>query len=435
VQSKPKVLVVGTTSDYIDWIERTCPDAALFLTTPAVRQKAIEPGPAPAQELCCNLNDYGHLLQALEQHLAQFHQHPAGIACFDCESMELAAVLAKHFLLAYPSIQAVRNCRNKFRAKALWQKHLLNTPPAIEVHSAEEAVRFFRSLGTPLVLKPVSGCGSELVFECADSDACERNYHQIREGLHLRRANRLYATEAPGAPPIMAEGMAQGQEYSCDVVVQNGQAQLIRLTRKIRAPYGPFGTIQAYLLTAELPTGVAPETLYRTLYQSAHALGIERAICMIDFMVSNGRISLLELAPRPGGDCLPFLLRRAFGLDMLKLLLDFSCQKVLQLPQGSNGGALVGMRLHARCNGILQNIDTRALEQDPRLQEIHLIRKPGDPIALPPTDYDAWLLGHVIFAPQETTAIETQCNTLLDKIKVTIASTDPNPAPGSFGPS
>jgi hypothetical protein len=49
------------------------------------------------------------------------------------------------------------------------------------------------------------------------------------------------------------------------------------------------------------------------------------------------------------------------------------------------------------------------------------MRKPGHRMALPPEDYDSWLLGHLIFAPDDRSDVETQCRELLDKIIVEVA--------------
>jgi len=340
----------------------------------------------------------------------------AGIACFDCESMELAAVLAEHFQLPYPTVQAIRICRDKFQAKKNWQQYGLNTPPAAIVDSQKSAERFFNQLNQPIVLKPSSGSGSELVFVCDNTTACRQNYRLIRQGLDRRQTHRLYSE----SPRIMAEGLAAGQEYSCDFAVRHGRAHLIRMTRKIKALTGPFGTTQGYLLPARWPVKMDIQTFNRTLLKSALAIGIEEGICMLDFMIDGNRMVLLELAPRPGGDCLPHLLRCAQGLDMLRLQLEFSRQTPLPPLQGISGPPLAGLRLLSRRSGILKHIHTEALQKDPRLREFHLIRKPGHRIALPPEDYDSWLVGYIIVAPHDSSDMETQCRELLDKIHVEV---------------
>jgi hypothetical protein len=422
VRPDPKVLVVGTTSDYIDWIRRDCPGHALFITDPLIRTQAREPSPGPGEEILCDLSAYDQVRLALDCHLVKYCQRLAGVTCFDCESMELAAVLADQFSLPYPSVAAVGNCRNKYLSKILWKSQNLHTPAVRLVRSEEEVIGFKEALAAPVVLKPLSGSGSELIFVCTDEETCRQNYRQICSGLAQRRNQRLYSDFSTRGLEILAEGMVAGEEYSCDFAVQNGRCDLIRLTRKIRACSGPFGTTRAYLLPAALPGGMDDRRFGRALYKSASALGIERAVCMLDFLMDGDRMVLLELAPRPGGDCLPFLLRRAYHLDMLKLQLDFARQKPLRFIHRGNSNPMVGLRVHARQDGVLIDIDTSTLADDPRIREIHLPRRPGHKISLPPEDYDAWLLGHVIFAPDGTSEIEDQCRDLTKKIRVEVES-------------
>jgi len=414
--SDTRVLVVGTTPDYVDWIRKSCPGRALFLTEPAVRRSAQEPCPQPAEEILCNLSNYDAVRRALEQHLDREGLRLGGMACYDCESMELAAVLACGLGLPYPSVEAVNNCRDKYLSKILWQKHGLQTPEVKQVRSAAEAAEFFHKLDGPCVLKPLSGSGSELIFRCDEARACEKSFQDIKHGLQQRRTNRLYKSFFADDPVILAESLVNGDEYSCDFVIEDRRVEIIRLTRKILSPGKSFGTAQGYYLPASLPAEINEQDLLQTLYRSAAALGLERAVCMLDFMLCRGRMVLLELAPRPGGDCLPSLLRWGRGLDMLKLLLDFSQQRPLGLKPASDLHDVIGLRLHAHQGGIIKKIDAGRLQQDARVHEIHLVRKAGDAVKLPPEDYDSWLLGHIIFEPYAVGEAAAQCRELSEKL-------------------
>jgi biotin carboxylase len=262
----------------------------------------------------------------------------------------------------------------------------------------------------------LSGSGSELIFRCNSPDECEQGFVRIRNGLQQRQAQRLFQPLGDDDSAVLAEECIEGREYSCDFIIEDGRVEIIRLTRKILSPRKPFGTAMGYYLPAVLPEEIDEPGLQTTLYRSAAALGLDRALCMLDFMICNGRLVLLELAPRPGGDCLPFLLRRSRGLDILKLFLDFSQQMPRELNHSGNQHDWVGLRLHARQSGYLKKIDTQLLQQDARVHEIHLIRKPGHAIKLPPADYESWLLGHIIFEPDATGPPATQCQALLEKL-------------------
>ena len=416
-----RVLVVGTTADYIQWLRTRRPGEVLFLTDPAVRQGANEPAPSTQEELLCDLADAHRVFEALAGHLEKWQLGLNGIACYDCESMALAARLAQAFTLPYPSVQAVDNCRDKYRSRILWREHGLDVPEVRRIASSTAAIDFFRETDGPCVLKPLSGSGSELIFRCDNQVECDRYYRRIVLGLEHRRDHRLYQPLAGGAPAIIAETYIDGEEYSCDFVLQDDRVTPIRLASKVRFPQDPFGTAKAYILPGKWPQAIDPGQFERTLYRSARALGLERAVCMLDFIVKDKRMVLLELAPRPGGDCLPSLVRRCYGLDTLQLMLDFARQQPLDVHPPPVHPPMVGLRLHAEKEGVLVGIDTRELRQDPRVQEIQLIRKPGHRIKRPPEDYDAWLLGHAIFVPDPCTDIAAQCRTLGDKLTIEVA--------------
>ncbi|MCE5336360.1 MAG: ATP-grasp domain-containing protein [Desulfobacteraceae bacterium] len=412
------VLVVGTTSDYIDIIRRSAPGKAVFITDPQIRGKALEADPGPDEELLCTLTDPHGAGQALRRFLQRRGLTPAGITSFDCESMEFTSHLAREYRLPYPSAEAIANCRDKYLSKAAWSGQGLNCPQARKIRSAGEAVDFFDETGSPLVLKPLCGSGSELVFRCRSREDCRRDYARVLEGLRKRRSHPLYRSNASESEMIVAEECIDGEEYSCDFTVDNGRVQLIRLCRKIRARTQPFGTIQAYILCSPEQEGIAVQLFFHTLLLAASSLQISRGLCMLDFIIGPKGVTLLEIAPRPGGDCLPFLLRAAAGLDILGLHLDFACG-LQSVPCVRPGGKDVyaGLRHFAPRAGTLKRIDRELLERDPRVLEIGTLRTPGHVITLPPEDYSSWLLGYVIARLDPAERIETGIQELLDKIR------------------
>ena len=65
-------------------------------------------------------------------------------------------------------------------------------------------------------------------------------------------------------------------------------------------------------------------------------------------------------------------------------------------------------------------IDDSGLRRDPRVREILLARQAGHRIKRPPADYDAWLLGHVLFVPEPGRDIAAQCRDLHGKLSVQV---------------
>jgi biotin carboxylase len=415
-----RVIVIGTTADYIEWIRTACHDRVVFVTAPEVRLKAEEPVPEAIEEILCDLTDEEAVFCALSMHLDFYGLLPVGIACFDCESMALAAAVAERLGLSYPSADAIEICRNKYLSKALWQQNDVECPVSHPVRFAEDVSVFFEKIPGPCVLKPLSGSGSELVYVCDSVQTCELNFRIVREELGRREKNRLYSSGDEGGPLMIVEEYVEGEEYSCDFLLDDGRIDIIRITRKIKALGRPVGTIRGYVFPADLPKCLVDIVLPGTLKTGARALGLTRCICMADFILRKERIVLLEMTPRPGGDCLPFLLRKASGLDMLALTVDFAEGKPVCPPNVSTADLYIGMRVHAGKAGVLKSLEATAALEDSRVLEAHFPRSPGHMIVFPPADYDSWLLGHVIFRPKTGVDLESECRTICEKIKVEI---------------
>lgn len=418
--NKHRVLVVGTTPDYIDWIRNAWPDRALFITEPALRQKADEPVPHAEEEICCSLDRFETVRNALSAHLDQWELTLSGIACFDCEALELAARLAAEWGLPYPGRLAIRNSRDKLVSKQIWQQNGIRCPDTMPVTSQVDLLDFLDSHPAGLVLKPVSGSGSELVFRCSSREDCIQAFEAISEGLTKRAGNRLFNQAPRHGFAMVAEEWVDGTEYSCDFLIRDRTAAIIRMTRKIKPAGRPFGTVSGYMLT-DLPLGRFDRPAWEdVLFRAAGALGIRRGICMADIIVRDGEPIIIEMTPRPGGDCLPHLMRAAGDLDMLGLTLDVAEQKPVSLKPGIDFPPMAGLRIHAGKAGVLKGIRTENLAGDSRIKSLHFFRRPGHTIVMPPEDYDSWLLGHMIVDLGNPDFSETRCLLMTKRVEVDI---------------
>ncbi|NQU77006.1 MAG: ATP-grasp domain-containing protein [Planctomycetes bacterium] len=423
--SNRRVLVVGTTADYIDIINRRLPQRAIFVTDADERAKAKENPPNEDTELLCDLADCEQVVVAVRKHLNRFRITPSGIACFDCESMGLAAFIAGELGLSYPSAEAVAACRSKLVSKQLWRGAGLPCPRVELVQDASEAVSFMHAAGGSVVLKPLTGSGSELVFLCTNEDECTAAVGTLKSRLASHPDRRMYepyffdGKKVDPRKVFVIEEFIRGDEYSCDFVFDGDRVDIIRIARKIPDPGQVFGTTRAYIMPAELPSGLGGDSLFcGQLGRAAGALGLSRAICMLDFVVRDGRAVMIELAPRLGGDCLPALLLRSCGVDIIGYALDFAERRGVRFPAPSRWTPLVGMRLFGRQCGEITRIDSESLREDRRVVECCLKRRVGHRVVLPPEDYESRLLGHVIFEHSGPGSIESECVEIGEKLKV-----------------
>ena len=421
-----RLLVVGTTSDYIDHIRTRYPERALFITDPSERAAATERPPGPADELLCDLQNPRRVYNELSTHLSRWQIEVCGLVCYDCESLGLAADLAKQFALPFADPTAVSVSRNKFLSKQIWQKAAIPCPRTAIVRNRSDALKFMEQVARPVIIKPLTGSGSELLFKCEKLRDCSLAIELIGRKLASHPNFRMYRPQMCGTVKMdprrefAIEAFIKGPEYSCDFMIDDDQVEIIRLAQKIPAHDQAVGTTRAYVLPTRLPEPLQIAPFQLQLQNAAYALGLTRAICMVDFIVDKGVACLLELTPRPGGDCLPQTIFQSCGLDMLGLALDFAEGKPIAMPAASSWEQLVGLRLMAKRNGIIQKIGDGALRRDPRVKALHLKRRPGQRVVLPPNDYESRLLGHVIFKPARSQTIEAECEELESKLIVEI---------------
>jgi biotin carboxylase len=402
--SETRIVVVGTTTDYIDEIRSRYPRRALFVTDPVERAKAREDTPEPYEELLCDLKHAGQVIDALNAHRRRWQIKPIGVTCYDCESLQLAARLARDLDLDFPSPTAVTASRNKLISKRIWRHAEVPCPDAEIIRKLSDATQFMRNSSRPVVLKPLTGSGSELVFKCSDSGDLARAFDALKSRLAEHPNLRMYSdrsglSEMDSRREFVIETFIEGREYSCDCILEEKRLIIIRTAEKLPAPAQPPGTTLAYLIPAGLPRQLDQKRFKRQLHTAARALGLENAVFMVDFIVDGEVAYLLEITPRPGGDCLPWLIRESCGLDMLGLALDFAEGKRILVPEASHWKPLVGMRFFAKSAGVVKSVDARRLKKDNSVKAWYLKAQPGYRVKLPPEDYDSRILGHVIFEP------------------------------------
>jgi biotin carboxylase len=320
-----------------------------------------------------------------------------------------------------------------------WHSKNVRCPQSRLIHTGADALRYFSELKKPLVLKPLTGSGSELTFSCADEYELVKAFGILKDGLEQRKQSRMYFPPAEDAggeeprPSMAAEEFISGREYSCDFLIDGPELRLIRVAKKMPGHGLPFGTTLAYTVPAQLPGWLDRNTLRNRLRGAARALGITRAICMVDFIVTRDDVVFLEMTPRLGGDCLPRLVWHGCGLDVLGLALDFAEGGTPAIPPAWQWRHVAGLKLFATIPGTFQSMCTDRLTADSRVLELGIRWVPGHQVVLPPQDYDSWLLGHVIFKPDANIELERQCDDLRGKLIVQMETTNVQDLSGGHG--
>ncbi len=372
-------------------------------------------------ELIYPLRDENKVTEELQHFLIHHHLTLGGVTCFDCESLAMAAAIADNWGLPFSSRETVRYCRNKYVCKQRWYTYGVPCPRVRKINCLEDIAAFMGETESSVILKPLSGSGSELIFRCDNYAEAIDAYPVMMAGLKSRSGNRMYhLSDNQNQMAVLCEEYIEGEEFSCDILLKADEAKILRLAKKYFPDKGPIGTTQAYEIPVELPAGTDLSAFMAYVSAAVKAVDLTDGLCMLDFIIRNGRPYFIEISPRPGGDCLPPLIEESCGFDMIAAALDYAEGLWLMIPPHDTWDHLVGVRFHAEHSGRLQAIRPHLDGYEKRVRSMVWLKQPGDPIRVPPEDYASWLLGYIIFEPAADQPIHQQIIGLKKQITVDI---------------
>lgn len=402
------LVVVQPSADYAARVRRHVPDAIL-LATP---ERANLLGDHP-RVVAADLADPRATLLALGRCAAEQQVGYRGLTCFVCDYLPLAGALAPLIGVPFHSPAAIALSRDKGRAAAAWLEAGVSTPPTRLVHGEEQLQEFAARHPGPWILKPTDRSGSEWVLKVDRASQLSAAHRRLRQGLE-------------GAP-YLAQCFARGREISADIYLEKGEARLLRLTEKYLLPQeGLAGLVGAYF-PARVPTALR-ETLLDTYRRGALALGVERGIVMVDSILDQHAPYLLEMALRPGGDCLPDLCIHATGYDPIRAACQVALGQAPDFPDLSQPAPLAALHLMTTQSGLIRAVDFGALEAHPAVVQVEPYHLPGDEVRCWEGSYDDRILAACLVRCQGEEQLPSLIEELRDLIVLEL-DTDPIPAP------
>jgi biotin carboxylase len=136
-------------------------------------------------------------------------------------------------------------------------------------------------------------------------------------------------------------------------------------------PYVPFSTTW--------PSRTSPETVQKVEREIAALIkksGFERGPVNLEARVDReGRVFIMEIGPRSGGNFVPQVIRYATGFDMVKASFDVLLGKSIFIPERPNHFAAYYV-IHSEYDGELVHLSTKE-GLKPYIREFHQYIQPG----------------------------------------------------------
>lgn len=433
--SRP-TLVFGTTPDYIKRISIACLHDTLFIIDKKFMGSLYLENLDRQGLIFVDLDNSEKCLSEIVWHLNSRDINPSGIGCFDCEALIDASRLALKLNLPFPSVESITRARSKFESKKIWKTDDIRCPGALIADSHEQTLRYFQDMEGPVVIKPLSASGSELVFFCENETEIADAVDVISGQLAIRKSGPFYkkfprVKETLFFDPSthwVIEEYIHGTEFSCDFVLKDDELTIVRLTEKVKDMDQTFGSVLAYCIPANLPNDFSTGELVLFFKRAVKSLGFDHGWFMVDFIINEKGPCLIEVTPRPGGDSIPDLIEAATGKDILGIYLDFVSGRNNDInPIQYSSTPMASLNIFAPKSGIITELDFSDLINLHWLKKIYISKKINDRIVMPPHDYDSRKIGHCIVESKGPGDLKQKQHIIMEKINLTITDLEANP--------
>ncbi|MFC5500809.1 hypothetical protein ACFPJ4_00995 [Lysinimonas soli] len=240
-------------------------------------------------------------------------QAPDGIVCFVDKHLRWTAEAAEMLDLAFHSRATADRLTDKLAQRTALRDHGLRTPGFWNVDElAEESVlRGAIDSGFPLVLKPRSGTSSRDTESIGDED-------QLRAGVAASEPGRMLLEGYIPDPTTPQTGAGSAPYVSVELVVSRSIVSVLGITG--RTPLAPPFRETGFLFPADVPPELADQ-LAATGVDAAVALGVSDGALHVEIKCTDDGPVVIEVNGRPGGHAVHPLLRRALGIDTVRLAM------------------------------------------------------------------------------------------------------------------
>lgn len=281
---------------------------------------------------------------------------------------------------------------NKHLMRKAFEVYGAPSPKSFCTDNVDDGYKLFLSIGGKAILKPSRNSGS-------------RGIAEIEPGLSFAEFEPLFQrskNESRDAS-VMVEQFVEGPEFSVEIIVWNGKANVLQVTDKktTEAPYFvELGHSQPSLFPDDVVTAVRDAAV-----RGVEALCLNDCAAHAEVKYQDGKPYIMEIGARLGGDFISTQLTHlSTGIDMVGAAIDVAMgiEPILypiEKPQG------VAIRYFTPTPGIVREIKGEELLNKPEVYESDIYVAPGDVVHEVKSSLDR--SGHVIVtAPTVREAIE-----------------------------
>ncbi len=302
------------------------------------------------------------------------------------------------------SFDAAIKATDKGEMIKAFEAHGVDHPWYFIVPTPESLNNVINNLTYPCIMKPTDNAGSRGVVLCHNRNELEEEYeyshHESRGGA------------------VIIEEYLQGPEFSIEIMVVDGEPQVLQITDKLTtgAPhFVEMGHSQPTRQSIE-----NQEKIRDLACRAVKAVGIDVGPAHVEMILTKDGPKMVELGARMGGDCITtHLVPLSTGIDMVGCTIKQACgEKIDIIPKYNKGSAI---RYFETEPGVIKSIEgieeARLIDG---VQEISIVHSVGEKVGIIGSSIDR--IGFVISQAEIAEEAVKICDKAIQQIEIAIAN-------------
>lgn len=208
-------------------------------------------------------------------------------------------------------------CTNKYEMRKVFLENGVDVPKFAKLGETDKVD--LENFEFPVIVKPTDRSGSRGIFLC-------KNVEEVEKAIPI-------SAELSFEKKAIVEEYITGNEYSCEGITQNGEHHIITFTKKYTTG-APHFIETGHVEPSDL-TEAQKEKATEIIKKALTALQVKNSASHAEFKVDeNGKIKIIEIGARMGGDCIgSHLVRISTGYDFVKMTLDVALGKKIEFKK------------------------------------------------------------------------------------------------------
>ncbi|MED4051017.1 ATP-grasp domain-containing protein [Priestia megaterium] len=298
--------------------------------------------------------------------------------------------------------------RNKALMYECFVKNNVPTAKTTVINSLDQLISCQQDITFPLIIKPAENAGSCGVFKASNLEELFNYYNVILEdtiefphGFQLSRQ-------------VLLQEVLDGDEYSVEVVIAQGQASLICITDKITTSDNYFAELGHTLPTSQ--TDDNKELITKIAFESIKALGLQNGVAHVELKFTEDGPKIIEVGARLPGDYIPELIEAALGIDQAEIYLKTTLGELVDVTPISNKYAAIRF-ITVSQEGVFQKLNFSINQEDDNTFITQYIKQ-GEWVS--PSTNNISRLGHVMCIDSTSEEVNSRCSRIMYSINAEI---------------